>query len=89
MKKVIRKTPEQIYAVTESGKYLTELLLLIRDYTRPGVSGVELEEVASKFLAFHNIRGAFKGYNGFPANLCLSVNDCLVHGIPDTTVFKD
>lgn len=89
MKKIIRKTPEQIRAITEAWKYLTELLMLIRDHTRPGVSGLELEEIAAKFLSFHSLRGSFKGYNWFPANLCLSVNDCLVHGIPDATIYKE
>jgi len=55
MKKIIYKTPEQIAAITEAGKYLTELLQLVRDHARPGITGLELEEIASRFLAFHSV----------------------------------
>ncbi len=89
MKKIIYKTPAQIAAITEAWKYLTELLHLIRGHTHAGVTWLELEEIASKFLVFHGVEGAFKWYNGYPANLCLSVNSCLVHGIPDATPLQD
>ncbi|MDR0860084.1 MAG: M24 family metallopeptidase [Candidatus Peribacteria bacterium] len=49
---------------------------------------MELEFVAEHFIKTHNLRGAFKHYNGFPANLCLSVNDCVVHGEPSDYILK-
>jgi len=45
--------------------------------------------VAEHYIKEHNLKGSFKGYEGFPANLCLSVNDCVVHGIPDEYVLKN
>lgn len=87
-KKIIYKTPQQIAHIRESGKYLTQLLHLIREHALPGVSLLELEEQAETFIRKHHLKGAFKGYGGFPANLCLSVNDCVVHGIPDATILK-
>lgn len=45
-----------------------------------------LEKRASEYLAQHQLLGSFKGYQGYPANLCLSVNACVVHGIPDETI---
>jgi len=84
----IIKSSKQIQNIKTAGEYLNELLLLIAQHAQPGISLIELEQEAEQFLKFHNLQGSFKGYNGFPANLCLSVNDCVVHGIPDQTVLQ-
>lgn len=86
-RKTIIKTPEQISNIREAGKYLTELLHICRDAAQPWVTGLALEHIAQNYLDTHDLIGAFKGYWWFPANLCISVNDCVVHGIPDETVF--
>ena len=54
----------------------------VRGRIRAGVSTADLEEVAEEFVARHGVRGAFKGYMGYPANLCTSINEEVVHGIP-------
>lgn len=87
--KIIYKTPQQIANIRESGKYLTELLLLIQSEAKPWVSGIELEEIAQAFLDKNNITWAFKNYEWFPANLCFSNNECVVHGVPDETILKE
>lgn len=88
-KRVQLKSPEQIANIREAGKYLDEILELMRQQAKPGVSLIEMEQLTAQYIAQHaNVRGAFKNYNGYPANLCLSVNDCIVHGIPDKTVLK-
>lgn len=89
MKKATIKTPEQIQCIREAGKYHNELLRLLSQAAKAGVSLLDLEAIAVAFLAKHKLIGSFKGYNGFPANLCLSVNDCIVHGIPDRYVLKN
>lgn len=89
MKKATIKTPEQINNIRIAGKFHNELLLILRDAAKAGVSLLELEQIAADFLKKHNLKGSFKGYNGYPANLCLSVNDCVVHGIPDRYVLKN
>jgi methionyl aminopeptidase len=53
------------------------------------VSLQSLEDQAEQFIRMYNLKGAFKGYEWFPANLCLSVNKALVHGIPDGYILKD
>lgn len=83
------KTPKQIENIRESGKYLNEMLYLLRDKARAGVELIELEFIADHFIKMNNLKGAFKGYDGFPTNLCLSVNDCAVHGVPDDYVLKN
>ncbi len=89
MKKMMVKTPQQIEAIRQAGKYHNQLLLILRDAAKAGTSLIELEQIAVEFLKEHKLKGSFKGYNGYPANLCLSVNDCVVHGIPDNYVLKN
>lgn len=88
-KKIHIKTPIQIAAIREAGKILNELLILTAKSAKVGISLEALEKQADSFLKSKGVRWSFKGYNWFPANLCLSVNDCVVHGIPDETVLKN
>ena len=86
---IIIKSIKQIANIRKSGKYLTQLLKEIRDAAKPGIKLIELEFIAEDFVRKNNVKGAFKWYNGFPAILCLSVNECLVHGIPDQYTLKE
>jgi methionyl aminopeptidase len=76
------KSDEEIKVLREGGKILKETLELLRKKVAPGVSTGELNEIAENHLASLGVEGAFKGYHGFPAALCTSVNDRTVHGIP-------
>lgn len=88
-RKTIIKTKEQIDAIREAGKWHRELITMIWDASKAGVQLIELEKMSQLYLDKHDLKGSFKGYWWFPANLCLSNNDCVVHGIPDTTVLED
>lgn len=83
------KTPQQISNIRESGKYLTELLYKLYHATEVGRPLIELEFIAEDYIKKNNLKGSFKNYQGFPANLCLSVNNCVVHGIPDDYILKN
>ena len=83
------KTPQQIENIRQSGKYLNELLLKVKDACKAWTCLIELEFIAEDYLKKNNVKWAFKWYQWFPANLCLSLNDCLVHGIPDDTILKN
>ena len=87
-RKVIIKSPQQISAIRESGKYLTELLYKLYDQVQAWVVLMDLEKYAQTYLDERKLKWAFKWYEGYPANLCLSVNDCVVHGIPNNYVLK-
>lgn len=89
MSKIIIKTNEQINNIRESGKYLTELLNILKLSVKSWMTLLDLEIIACDYIKKHNLKWAFKWYQWFPANLCLSVNDCLVHWIPDKYVLKD
>ncbi len=83
------KSIEEIELIRQSsllvGKTLAEVARLIR----PGVKTMELDKVAETFIRDHKAKPAFKGYNGFPATLCISVNDVVVHGIPGDLELKE
>ena len=89
MSKVIIKNTQQIRNLEDSGKYLTELLNILYDFIKPGVRLIDIEQKAENYINFYNLKWAFKGYYWYPANLCLSVNDCVVHGIPDDYILKE
>lgn len=83
------KSAKQIANIRESWKHLTALLRLLHSKAKAGISLIELEFVAEHYIKEHKLKGSFKGYEWFPANLCLSVNDCVVHGIPDEYILKN
>ena len=89
MKDIIIKNKQQIENIRKSGVYLTELLNILYTKAKAGISLIELEFVAEHYIKTNDLKWAFKGYQWFPANLCLSVNDCVVHGIPDAYVLKN
>ncbi len=83
------KTDEEIEIQRQSsllvGKTLAEVAALIR----PGIETIELDKRAEEFIRDHGAVPGFKGYGGFPATLCISVNDVVVHGIPGKQVLKE
>jgi methionyl aminopeptidase len=84
------KTPEQIAKMREAGLVVAAIHQATREAAVPGASTKDLDDVARKVLADHGAKPNFLGYGGFPATICTSVNDVVVHGIPDReTVLKD
>lgn len=81
------KSPEEIKILREGGKILYHILHRTAGNVKPGVSTGELNEYAEKLLKEYAVEGAFKGYRGFPAALCTSVNEACVHGIPSSEYF--
>lgn len=86
---IIKKSKQHIDTIRTSGQYLTELLTILYQQCSPGLMLKDLETTTKTYLDKHNILSAFKDFNGFPGYICLSLNDCVVHGIPDRTVLKD
>ncbi len=65
-----------------AGKIVAQTLMRLRDAVRPGVSTLELDRIARESVAKAGAKAAFLGYRGYPAALCASINDEIVHGIP-------
>ncbi|MET7796798.1 type I methionyl aminopeptidase [Streptomyces decoyicus] len=78
------KTPEQIAKMREAGLVVAAIHAATRKAAVPGATTKDLDDAARKVLAEHGAKSNFLGYGGFPATICTSVNDVVVHGIPDT-----
>lgn len=84
------KNPSQIAKMREAGLVVAAMHEACAEAAQPGVSTKELDEIAAKVLADHGAKPNFLGYGGFTGNICTSVNDVVVHGIPDReTVLND
>jgi methionyl aminopeptidase len=79
---ILIKTPEEIEKMSVSGKMVAEILLEIKQRIKPGISTLELDQLANRLAVKKKARSAFKGYNGYPFSLCVSVNEEVVHGFP-------
>ncbi|MET7637511.1 type I methionyl aminopeptidase [Streptomyces sp. NPDC005438] len=76
------KTPEQIAKMRQAGLVVAAMHRACAEAAVPGASTKDLDRVAAKVLADHGAKPNFLGYGGFPGNICTSVNDVVVHGIP-------
>jgi len=79
---IIIKTSEEIALMREAGKIVAEVLQLLTNKIRPGITTAELDEAADEYARNRGGIPSFKGYNGFPATICVSINEEVVHGIP-------
>lgn len=79
---IVLKTPDELQLMHEANALVHEALRLVADAARPGVSTAELDELAEGHIRSRGASPAFKGYRGYPATLCTSVNEVIVHGIP-------
>lgn len=82
---IVLKTAAELTALDRANRLVHEALARVVAAARPGVSTWELDELAEEHLRSRGGRPAFKGYRGYPATLCTSVNDVIVHGIPSRT----
>ncbi len=83
---IILKSLQEIEKIRRAGLIVADALDGIRELVRPGVNTLALDEFAEKFILSAGGQPAFKGYRGYPASLCTSVNDQVVHGIPSRDV---
>ncbi len=86
---IIIKSAQEIALMREAGRIVGALLEVLSRETRPGMKTKELDSIVARELARSGAISSFKGYRGFPANLCVSVNDEVVHGIPGERVLKE
>lgn len=76
------KTASEIARMRVPCRLTAQLREAVAERIRPGVATVELDEFAAEWIRGHGVESAFLGYNGYPANICISLNDVVVHGIP-------
>lgn len=84
------KTAEEIAIMREAGRIVAIILKKMSEAVRPGIKTKQLNDLADKELGkFSSARASFKGYQNFPASICVSVNDEIVHGIPCNRVLHE
>ena len=84
------KSKDEIAKVRESGRIVAEVHKLIADAIKPGVSTMQLDKIAEEYILSKNAKPSFKGYGGFPATICASINNEVIHGIPTKNqILKD
>ena len=83
------KTEEEIEIQRESSLLVGKTLAEVAKIIRPGVTTLDLDKVAEEFIRDHGGQPGFKGYNDFPNSLCTSVNEQVVHGIPNDVPLKE
>ncbi len=79
---IAAKTPGELDAMQAAGEIVGRTLQAVRDVAAPGVTTLQLDEVAETVIREAGAIPTFKGYQGFPGSICTSVNDVIVHGIP-------
>lgn len=79
---IVRKSQREIDQMAEAGAIVVRTLDLLKEHVRPGVTTGELDRLADEFIRSHGGVPTFKGYRGYPASICASPNDLIVHGIP-------
>jgi len=83
---IIIKTDKEIEYMRQAGKIVGNTLLKLEEVVRPGITTAELDRIAEEYIVKQGAKPSFKGYCGFPASICTSVNEEVVHGIPSNKI---
>ena len=83
------KNSEEIELMRKAGKITAGALLAAQEVIKPGVTTSFIDSVIRKYIESHGAKPSFLGYAGFPASACISVNDEVIHGIPDKREIVD
>ncbi|BDF72082.1 methionine aminopeptidase [Oscillospiraceae bacterium] len=83
------KSPREIEKMRRAGRLTAQARALAGSMVAPGVSTLEIDAAVRKFIESHGAKPSFLNYNGFPASACISVNEVVIHGIPDHRKLKE
>jgi methionyl aminopeptidase len=86
---IIRKSPEELDRMRRAGRLVGHTLTVVAAAAQPGIRLIELDKLAERTIREAGAVPSFVGYHGFPATLCLSPNDGVVHGIPNGYVLQE
>jgi methionyl aminopeptidase len=86
---VILKLPDEIEKARKSNRIVAEVLNRLRDRVKPGVKTKDLDKLAAEIAEKRGAKPAFKGYNGYPYALCVSINEVVVHGMPSERILEE
>lgn len=83
------RTIEEIEKIRESSRIVCETLKLMGHEIKPGINTRKLDRIADEFIRSQGGRSAFKGYRGYPGNICTSIDEQVVHGIPSDRILQE
>jgi methionyl aminopeptidase len=83
------KSAQELATMRQAGAVVASVIKLLRETVAPGITTRELDHLANKEILSHGAKATFKGYRGFPATICTSVNEEIVHGIPGKRVLNE
>jgi len=86
---IVLKSKREIEVIRTNGRIVAQTLKIIGENIKPGIKTKELDRLAKEFLKQSQAQPAFFGYRGFPANICVSINEEVVHGIPKERELKE
>lgn len=86
---IILKTERELTAMRKAGRIVAQALAELEKAVTPGITLKELDQIAENYIVQHGAKPAFKGLYGFPATICASVNEEVVHGIPGSRKLKE
>jgi len=83
------KSDTELEYMRSAGKVVADTLAMIQEVIKPGITTAEIDKLAEEFILAQGAIPSFKGYGGFPGSICASVNDVVIHGIPNDTVLVE
>lgn len=83
------RSPEEIEKLRQAGRVLAKIVAELRPEIKAGVKSQDIDLMAGELIRKNGALAAFKGYRGFPANVCVSINEEIVHGIPGDRAFNE
>tara|TARA_Y100000590_G_scaffold460828_1_gene621072 strand:- start:1241 stop:1996 length:756 start_codon:yes stop_codon:yes gene_type:complete len=83
------RTQREIEKISKSCQIVADTLIMLEEYIAPDTPVSELDRIAEEFIRSRGARPAFKGYMGYPATLCVSIDDAVVHGIPGNKILEN
>jgi len=86
---IVRKSADELNLMREAGLIVAETIEAIKKEIKPGVTTEYLDNIAEEYMRGKQAIPAFKGYHGFPASICVSINEAVVHGIPSKQCLKE
>lgn len=89
MEMISIKSPAEIEKMRSAGRLTAQARALAGSMIRPGVTTAEIDRAVRKFIVSHGAKPSFLGYGGFPASICASVNEVVIHGIPSHEKLKE
>ncbi len=87
--KITIKSEEEVKKMMRAGNIVALCHAQLKEYLKPGLSLIEIDNVVNKIIEDNGGKSIIKGYGGFPGYNCISVNDCIVHGIADERILQD